>query len=476
MSKNMKDLTKGSPVRQILSFALPILLGMLFQQFYGVADTMIVGRLLGYRELAAVGATASIQFMVIGFCNGICSGFAIPIAQCFGAEDYRGMRRCLTNSVWICAALSVVLTSAVCIFSRGILGLMKTPEDILELSREYIIVIFAGIPAVFLYNLLAGAIRSLGDSKTPVVILMLSSLLNIVLDLVLIVYFGAGVKGAAWATVLSQLLSGIGCLMYLKKNVAILHPLAGEWRFDRHLAGKLCDMGIPMGLQYSVTAIGSVVLQSSVNTLGSAAVASMTAGSRLYGFVCCPFDALGSTMATWSGQNLGARKLDRLREGVQDAAIIGVAYSLIALLFVSLFGSRAVWLFVESSEPEIASQAALYLKMVTLFFFSLCFVNVFRFAIQGLGYSGIAVFAGVCELVGRSLAGLLLVPRFGFTGACLAGPAAWLLADAFLLPAFYWCLARTKKLLALKDNAEAIPRLAKPTHAFPGRKHSIHFF
>ncbi len=459
MLKTTKDLTKGSPVRLILSFAIPMLFGMLFQQFYGMVDTMIVGRHLGVQDLAGVGATGSINFMVIGFCCGVCSGFSIPVAQCFGAGDYRGMRRFLTNSVWIALFFSLVITVLVCRFCTDILRLMRTPEDILDISRAYIYVIFLGIPATFFYNLLAGVIRSIGDSRTPVVILIGASLINIILDLFLIEAFGLGVAGAAWATVISQLLSGLACLIYLWKKVKILHPFAEEWRFDRTIALRLCRMGIPMGLQYSITAIGSVILQTSVNTLGSAAVASMTAGSRLYCFVCCPFDALGSTMATWAGQNLGARRLDRVREGVQDAALIGVGYSLLALLFVYLFGSQGVKLFLDSSETLVSEQAVQYVRIVTLFFVPLCFVNVFRFAIQGLGYSGLAVFAGLFELVGRSLAGILLVPRFGFLGACFAGPIAWLLADAFLLPAFYWCLAKTTTLLSIRDNAQALPRM-----------------
>ena len=280
-----RDLTTGSPMRLIWSFALPTLFGMLFQQFYNMMDTMIVGQLLGASALASVGSTSSINFFVIGFCMGVCNGFAIPVAQRMGAGDYSQMRRCVANAGWLSALFAVVLTVFTGLFCRTILTVMRTPEDIFDGAYWYILIIFLGIPTTFLYNLLAAVIRALGDSKTPVYFLAISSVLNIALDLLLILYCHAGVAGAALATVISQGVSGLACLVFMVKRFPILHMTAEERRLDGRTCRTLCLMGIPMGLQYSITAIGSIVLQSAVNGLGSRYVASVAAGTGAPGLL-----------------------------------------------------------------------------------------------------------------------------------------------------------------------------------------------
>ena len=287
-----KDLTTGSPMRLIFSFTMPILFGMLFQQFYNLVDTMIVGKLLGAKALAAVGATGSINFFVIGFCTGLCSGFAIPVAQRMGARELSEMRRFVANAAYLAAAFALVLTAATGLLCRTILTVMRTPADIFENSNAYIFIIFMGIPATILYNLLAGIIRSLGDSKTPVYFLALSSFLNIFLDFALILWFGAGVAGAAIATVVSQGVSGVACLIYMTQKYPILRMTREERRLNGRYCGILCTMGVPMGLQYSITAIGSIVLQSAVNTLGSTYVAAVAAGTKLFHLLACPYDAI----------------------------------------------------------------------------------------------------------------------------------------------------------------------------------------
>ena len=304
-----KEMTSGSTMKLILGFAVPLLMGMLFQQVYGLVDTIIVGRFLGVSALAAVGATGSINFLIIGFCQGICNGFALPIAQRFGARDYDGLRKYVGNSAVLSILFGGTLTVLTVVFCRDILLLMRTPSDIIDLSYQYIVVIFAGIPAIILYNILSAYLRSLGDSITPVVFLILAAVLNVGLDLLFIVVFHWGVFGAAFATVLAQAVSGILCLILIIWKFEILHLKREDWNLDSFYVKYLLIMGLPMGLQYSITAIGSVILQTAVNSLGSAAVAAMTAGSRISMFVVCPFDALGSTMATFGGQNVGAGKL-----------------------------------------------------------------------------------------------------------------------------------------------------------------------
>ena len=308
-----RDLTTGSPIRLILQFAVPTLLGLLFQQLYNLVDTMIVGKLLGAQALAAVGSTGSINFFVIGFCTGVCSGFAIPVAQRVGAGDLSKMRRYVANAAYLSALFALVITVATGLGCRGILTLMQTPEDIFDGANAYIFVIFMGIPATFLYNLLAGILRSLGDSRTPVYFLALSSFLNIFLDFAFILWFDAGVAGAAIATVMSQAISGLACLAYIVKKYPILRMNREERQPDFRSCKVLCAMGIPMGLQYSITAIGSIILQASVNALGSVYVAAVAAGAKLFQLLACPFDAMGATMATYCGQNVGACRLDRLR-------------------------------------------------------------------------------------------------------------------------------------------------------------------
>ncbi len=438
-SNTTKDMTSGSTMKLILGFAVPLLMGMLFQQVYSLVDTIIVGRFLGVSALAAVGATGSINFLIIGFCQGICNGFALPVAQRFGAKDYDGLRKYVGNSAVLSIIFGGAITLITVIACRPILELMQTPADIIDLSYHYIVVIFAGIPAIMLYNILSAYLRSLGDSITPVIFLVLSAGLNIGLDLLFIVTFHWGVFGAAFATVLSQAVSGILCLILIIKKFDLLHLKREDWKLDWGYSRYLLIMGLPMGLQYSITAIGSVILQASVNTLGSTAVASMTAGSKISMFVVCPFDALGSTMATFGGQNVGAGRLDRLGRGLRSAVILGAIYSALILVVLIFFGRDLILLFVSAKEAAVIAQAKQFLVTNAAFYLMLALVNIVRFLIQGMGFSGFAVFAGVFEMVARTLVGLVFVPIFGFTAACSANPLAWIFADCFLIPAFFHC-------------------------------------
>lgn len=435
-----KDLTQGSPTRLILGFALPMLAGMLFQQMYNMVDTMIVGRFLGVAALAGVGATGSLNFLVMGFCMGICSGFAIPVAQRFGAKEESRMREFVANGVLFTLVFSLVAATATVLLCRAILHAMGTPEDCFEQSHAYISVIFAGIPFTMFYNLLSGYLRSLGDSKTPLFFLVLSSVLNVALDLAFILIFHLGVRGAALATVISQAISGLLCLVWIALRVPVLHPTREEWRVKTRRILTLCTYGIPMGLQYSITAIGSVILQTAVNGLGSSAVAAVTAGGRVIGFLATPFDALGSTMATYGAQNVGASRYDRLNRGIFSASAMGFVYSAIALVVVLAFGPALSSLFISGEGSEaLIPLAQLHLTVNVLLFPFLALVNIVRFMIQGMGYSVFAIFAGIMEMVARGAAGLLLVPHLGFLGACLGSPLAWILADVFLIPAYFRC-------------------------------------
>lgn len=440
-----KDMTTGSPVKLIISFAIPMFLGMLFQQFYSMVDTVIVGKYLGVNPLAGVGSTSSLNFMVIGFCTGVCNGFAIPVAQMFGAREESRLRRFVANSTWLCIVFSVVMTLAVVAVCRPVLRLMNTPEEIFEYAYIYIVIIFWGIPCTFLYNILAGIIRSLGDSRTPVVFLAISSAFNIVLDFVSILILHMNVEGPALATVISQGISGVICLFYMKKKYPILKASREEWKPDGKYMKRLCFMGIPMGLQYSVTAIGTLVLQAAINGLGAAVVAGVTAAQKINAFISCPVESLGQTMAPYTGQNMGAGKIDRIGKGLRDASLVGFAMSSVCFLIALLTGKQLCLLFLDASETEIIAYAYEFLLFCTGGYCLLTLVNTVRFTIQGMGFSIFAITSGVMEMIARVLASTVIAGKIGFIGICLAHPLAWVFADAFLIPAFFYCKKKIVK-------------------------------
>lgn len=341
------------------------------------------------------------------------------------------------------------MTVVVCILCRQILIWMDTPANILEGSYRYIFVIFLGIPVTYLYNLLSGIMRALGDSKTPLIFLILSSVLNILFDLGAILILHMGVAGAAWATVTAQGISGVLCLIYMKKKYTILKISKDEWKLNGSCIARLCGMGIPMGLQYSITAIGSVVLQTAVNRLGSTAVAAVASGGKLAMFFCCPFDAMGSTMSTYAGQNLGAQKLDRVDRGIFACSGLALVYSVIACAALLFTGQYLALLFVDGTETRLIEMIAAFLRWNCIFYFPLALVNIVRFTIQGLGFGKLAILAGVCEMAARSIVGFYFVPVFGFTAACLASPIAWILADVFLIPAYFLVVRHLKRELCI---------------------------
>lgn len=441
-------------MRLILSFGIPVLFGYLFQQLYNVADTAIVGQTLGGAALAAVGSTGSINFLVIGFCAGICGGFTIPVAQQFGAGDHQELRRNVTMGVWLCVIFGAVVTLLTTLLCNVILTGMNTPADIYQRAYSYILTIFVGLPACFLYNFTAGVLRALGDSRTPVMWQIAASLVNIVLDVIFILVFHLDVFGAALATVISQVLAGAGCLLRMVRGYPVLRMEQGDWRWDTHRAKELCVMGLPMGLQYSITAIGSVMIQTAVNGLGTAYVTAVTAATKVSMFFCCPFDAMGCTMATYGGQNAGAAQWDRLHQGIRACVILGAVYSAVSLAVLAVFSNPLNMLFLDAGSVSLLPLARKYLLTNVLFYFPLSLVNIIRFMIQGMGFAPLATVAGIFEMAAR--AGLaFLVPLYGFTAACFASPAAWILADVFLVPAYFHCCRRLTQAGAEKREKAA---------------------
>ena len=434
---NTTDMTVGSPTQGILRFALPLILGYILQQMYLVIDAAIVGRWVGVEALAAIGASSSITFLIMGFCNGSCAGFAIPVAQKFGEHDFAGLKRYAVNAIMISVAFSLVVGLLVSCLCRTFLVWMNTPADIIDDAFAYLFVIFLGIPVVMLYNVLFGIIRSMGDSRTPVLYLVVASLINVALDLLLIVVFHTGVEGAAIATVISQAISALLCVRYIRHS-QVLIITKEDWKVDWQCCKVLLGMGLPTGLQYSITAIGSIMLQTGINGLGSHAVAAVSTGNKVTQLICCPLDALGTTVATYGGQNIGAKKLDRISKGMRTCVAFGLIYSVIAFFLIKYFGPTLLSLFIGSEETSVLADAQYFIMHWVAFCAPLTFVYVFRFMIQGLGFSKLAVFAGVFEMLARGLISLFWIPAAGFEAVCFASPVAWIAADVFLVPAYLW--------------------------------------
>ena len=463
MARNAsRDLTQGSPMKLILGFSLPLLGGFLFQQLYSFVDTAIVGRFLGYDALAAVGSTGSLNFLINGFCMGMCSGFAIPIAQAKGAQDDTELRRFIMHSVYLCAIFSVAMGLITGFGSPLFLKLMNTQPELLDKAVAYIQPVFFAIPATVLYNMAAGVMRSLGDSRTPMLAIVIAALMNIVLDLLFILVFHMGVAGAAWATVISQLTSGLWCLWVLKRKFPVLKMSKDDMRIRAPFMRRLLNMGLPFGLQYSITAIGSVTVTIAVNGLGTVAIAAVTAAGKLSMLFCIVFDALASAMATFAGQNVGARKIDRINQGLKAASIVGCIYCVIAFAVIFFFGKDMVSLFVDADDPaviaEVLDKAHQFLIVNSVMYIPLLFVNIVRFTIQGVGFTTVAMTAGLMELIGRAGVAMILVPFFGFNAAVWANPAAWVLACAFLFPCYFTVIKWLRNRLRLTGQLTQSPK------------------
>ncbi|CAI3652256.1 MATE family efflux transporter [Clostridium neonatale] len=421
-----KDMTTGNPVKLILFFSIPLLIGNVFQQFYSMVDTIIVGRYVGVQALAAVGVTGSLSFLILGFTFGLTGGFSVIIAQRFGANDEDGLRKSVATSTILSIISTIIITLASMLSAKPVLSLMNTPDDIINDATIYIIIIYAGTCATVFYNMIAGILRSLGDSKTPLYFLILSSILNIILDLFFILNFNMGVRGAAYATVIAQGISGILCLIYALKKYPILRLKKEDWIWDKNFALKHLNVGIPMALQFSITATGLMVLQTALNAFGSTVIAAYTAASKVEQIVTQPGISFGTTMATYCGQNLGAGKYDRIKEGVKKGSIITIMVSIIAAVVLFVFGKSLSTLFISSDQIEALNYSKQYLNTVAAFLPILGMLFIYRNSLQGIGDAFIPMMAGVAELVARVIVAFTFPAFIGYIGICLASPFAWI--------------------------------------------------
>lgn len=447
MGNNTNDITVGNPTRGILHFALPLILGYILQQMYLIIDAAIVGRWLGVNALAAVGASSSIMFLVMGFCNGACAGFAIPVSQTFGAKEYGKMRAYVANTLRICIVMAIVLTVVTSIYTEKILKIVNTPADVFHDAYIFLLLQFLTIPFTIAYNQLSGFIRALGNSKQPFFILIVSSVVNIILDIILILAVGLGVEGAGLATMISQALSAVLAYTYIHRNMQILIPHGEEKMYHDHMIGHLLNNGIPMGLQFSITAIGSIMLQSANNSLGTICVAAFTASMRVKYLFTTVFENIGVAMATYCGQNIGAKKIERIIAGLKSATKIMLIYFVFTFIIIYPFSDYIMMLFVDGSETEIIKDASMLMRIANFFYPALGMLTIFRYSIQGLGYSNLSMLSGVMEMIARCCVSLWLVPAFGFLGVCLGDPVAWIAADCFLFPTIFILVKWLKKKL-----------------------------
>ena len=440
-----KNMTMGNPFLLLTGFVLPIFVGNLFQQLYLMSDTLIVSRLLGVEALAAVGSVSPFSYMVVGFAQGLTMGFTAILSQRFGAGDNEGMRKVYAMSTLLSVLISFLLSIVFTFLSRPMLKLVNTPDHILDMAVEYISIIYIFLIFQVLYNLYAGVLRSLGDSKSPLVFMIISAITNIILDIIAIAVFHMGVGGAALATVFSQGLSAILSFIYIKKKFTILTPSKEEKKYDRSLSKVLLKVGLPGAFQYSITAISCILVQASLNNFGSDSVAAYSVANKIENMVTQFYPALGIGISTFAGQNLGAGKLKRVRKGFRVSVYLNIAYSIFALIICQSFASPMSKLFIDSntSSPVVIEESILYVTTMSLFFIPLGFIFIFRTGCQGLGSGKIPMISAIIELVARTCTAFSLPYFFGFLGICYSNAVSWISAG-FILPIVY--LAFMKKL------------------------------
>ncbi|WP_077686221.1 MATE family efflux transporter [Tessaracoccus aquimaris] len=444
------NLTVGSPTRVIVAFTLPLLIGNLFQQLYQFTDAAVVGRMLGVNALAAVGATGSLMFLLLGFTFGAAGGLAIPIAKAYGAGDLAALKRHFANAIRVSAAIAAVITAVGVLGAKDLLTLMQTPHELMGDAKAFLIVSFAGAPIVMAYNLLASAIRALGDSRTPLYFLIISCVLNVILVVVFIGAFGWGVPGAALATVMAQLVSVILCVILIARRMPQLRLGRADWKSQPGELGESVRPGLAMGFQMSVIAIGAVVLQYAVNGLGATSVAAFTAAMRVDQLAVAPLGSFGVAVTTFVAQNRGAGKWGRIRAGVWRTSLVTWALALVLGLVVALLGTPIVQVFVGDGQQEVVRLAHDYLIVQGALYPILASVFVLRNAIQGLGATAIPTLAGFMELIVRAVVGLVLVAPLGFLGVALAAPFAWVGA---LLPVAVSWFGWRRALMGQPDGA-----------------------
>lgn len=438
-------MTVGSPVKLIIQFMIPMFLGNVFQQFYNIVDSIVAGQFIGVDALAAIGSTGSLMFFVTGWLNGLSSGFAIIVAQRFGARKYDEMRHYVAMSFYLMAAFALVMTAAFLALNEPILRLMNSPENVMHDVKSYMGIIYAGLIITAAYDILAAVLRALGDSRSPLYFLIISAGINVVLDIVLICVFGMGVEGCAYATVIAQGISAVCCIIYIVKKYPILHLKKENFAISLDSFRRLIALGIPMGLQFSITAIGTIIVQGAVNIYGTTYMAGFSAAGKIQNIASMVAVSMGATIATYVGQNRGAGKMDRVKQGVNYCWIMLLVWSVIEMLLMYFGGKYFTYLFVSSSQTDVVNVSVTYFHTVFWAYPFLCTIFLFRNALQGMGYGLVPMLGGVFELVARTAIVVFVAGKTTFAGVCLADPVAWIAALIPLIPYYFHIMKKSFK-------------------------------
>lgn len=438
-------MTVGSPVKLIIQFMIPMFLGNVFQQFYNIVDSIVAGQFIGVDALAAIGSTGSLMFFVTGWLNGLSSGFAIIVAQRFGARKYDEMRHYVAMSFYLMAAFALVMTAAFLALNEPILRLMNSPENVMQDVKSYMGIIYAGLIITAAYDILAAVLRALGDSRSPLYFLIISAGINVVLDIALICVFGMGVEGCAYATVLAQGISAMCCIIYIVKKYPILHLKKENFAISLDSFRRLIALGIPMGLQFSITAIGTIIVQGAVNIYGTTYMAGFSAAGKIQNIASMVAVSMGATIATYVGQNRGAGKMDRVKQGVNYCWIMLLVWSVIEMVLMYFGGKYFTYLFVNSSQTDVINVSVTYFHTVFWAYPFLCTIFLFRNALQGMGYGLVPMLGGVFELVARTAIVVFVAGKTTFAGVCLADPVAWIAALIPLIPYYFHIMKKSFK-------------------------------
>ena len=439
------DMTQGSPAKLIMQFMIPMCLSNIFQQLYNIADSVVAGQFIGVDALAAIGSTGSLMFFVTGWLNGLSSGFAILVSQWFGARDYDRMRHYVAMSVYLAAGCAVLMTAVLLFVNEPILRLMNYSDDIMPDVKLYMGIIYAGLIVTAAYNSLAGFLRALGDSRSPLYFLIISAVINVFLDIAFIVWFGMGVEGCAYATVIAQAVSALLCYFYIRKKFPILHLTKEDFRIRMKSFWRLLALGIPMGLQFSITAVGTIIVQGAVNVYGEAYMAGFSAAGKIQNMIATVFTSFGATIATYVGQNRGAGRMDRVRQGVRCTQVMILVWSVLAMVLMFFFGRQMTWLFISPSETEVVHASVTYFRAVFWCYPFLGSIFLYRNTLQGMGYGLVPMIGGIFELVARSSIVAVVAGHASFAGVCLSDPAAWISALIPLVPYYFYTMRRFKK-------------------------------
>lgn len=434
---HMKDLTKGNPVRLILGFALPMLLGNIFQLLYNLADTRIVGQTIGELALGALGATSSINSVIVGFLNGLTNGFALIVARFFGAQEYRKMRDSVAATITLGFMTSAVLTFFSVFFLDGILNLLNTPTEIFPQAKAYIRIILAGMTISMMYNICAAVLRAIGDTLRPLIFLIVAALCNIGLDFLFISGFKMGVEGAAYATLISQGISVILCVIYIFKKYKLLIPKHRNFILRKNLVLDMYATGLSMGFMISIVNLGSLALQGSINRFGTTTIVSHTASRKISEMLMLPISVFGASGATYSSQNLGAGRIDRVKKGIISATALTWIWSAFAILLCYTLAPQITKLITDTSDPEIIKLTWNYMRINTPFYFVLGIVVVFRNSLQGIGDKLTPILSSIIELIGKVIVVLLLAPRIGYLGIMISEPLVWIFMTVPLAISFF---------------------------------------